>query len=258
MSTGFSAMATPSQTRLRCSVSEWDARVELAALYRVFAHFAWTDLTYTHLTLRLPDEQEAYLTHPYGLLFDEVTASSLVKVDFAGNVLTPGAKVNGAGQAIHSAILRARPEVSCVVHSHTRAGAAVSAMRCGLLPVSEHANAVLGTLSYHAYNVVGSGPDECEALVQDLGGGYTMVLGNHGLLACGRTVAEAFLYHYFLETACRIQVDLCRSGAEWVQPPDHAVAALNAWGEPRSEPWGSKQWAAVLRLVERQDPSFRN
>jgi ribulose-5-phosphate 4-epimerase/fuculose-1-phosphate aldolase len=240
------------------SAEQWRARVDLAALYRLFDHFGWTDLTYTHISARLPGESEIILINRYGLLFEEVTASTLVTVDFDGHSQGDALSYNQVGHLIHSAVMRARREVNFVLHSHTRAGAAVSAMTCGLLPLSEHANVVLGTLAYHPYGVVKEGSQECERLVRDLGDSSAMILRNHGLLVCGRTAAEAFLFHYFLEMACRIQVDVLRSGQAWIKPPEEAVAELSAWGAPRGKPWGDRQWAALLRLLERKAPDYRS
>jgi ribulose-5-phosphate 4-epimerase/fuculose-1-phosphate aldolase len=241
-----------------CSSEEWQARVDLAALYRLFDHYHWTDLTYTHISARVPGEPENYLINPYGLLFDEITASNMVKVNFEGRVLSGAYPYNKAGQLIHAAVLRARPEINYVLHSHTRAGIAVSAMQPGLLPLSEQANAILGALAYHRYDVVEDDQEECGRLSKDLSGKYLMVLHNHGLLVCGRTAGEAFLYHYLLERACEIQVDVLQSGQKYIEPSREVIAKLSAWGAPRPEPWGSKQWASMIRLLERKDPSFKS
>jgi ribulose-5-phosphate 4-epimerase/fuculose-1-phosphate aldolase len=239
-----------------CSPQEWRIRVDLAALYRLFDHHGWTDLTFTHLTARVPDEPEHYLISPFGLLFGEVTASSLLKVDFAGRGVSGAERYNQAGHLIHTALLRARPELNFILHSHTRAGVAVSAMQCGLLPISEHANSILGTLAYHNYDVADA--QECERLARDLEGNYLMILHNHGLIACGRTAAESFLYHYFIQMACEVQVLALQSGQPWIPTNNQAVRALSAWGAPRLKPWGAKQWEASMRLLERKDPSFRS
>jgi ribulose-5-phosphate 4-epimerase/fuculose-1-phosphate aldolase len=231
-------------------------RVDLAALYRVFAHYGWVDLTYTHISARVPGEVDCYLINPYGLLFEEITASSLVKVSFEGTAVDHNYPYNRAGHLIHSAVLQARPEVNFVLHSHTREGAAVSAMQCGLLPLSEQALAVLGTLAYHSYAVLEEDREECDRLIQDLGDKYLMLMRNHGLLVCGRTAGEAFLYHYFLQTACEIQVAILGSGQNYHQPSEDAVKKLAAWGAPRSKPWGEKQWSAMRRLLDRKDPLF--
>jgi ribulose-5-phosphate 4-epimerase/fuculose-1-phosphate aldolase len=240
------------------TIEEQQARVNLAALYRLFVHYGWTDLTYTHIAARVPGEAGCYLINPYGLLFEEITASSLNKVEFSGRVVSGQHPYNKAGHLIHTSVLQARPEINYVIHSHTRAGAAVSAMKCGLLPLSQHANVIRGILAYHPYAVADEGPEECERLVADLGGNYLVILHNHGLLACGRSAGEAFLNHYFLEMACEIQVDVLRSGESWIAPDDSVLEELAAWGRPRPKPWGDKQWAAMLRLLDRKDSSFRD
>lgn len=254
----MNADAASNQSAKTASPAEWEARIALAALYRLFVHFGWTDLTYTHLSARVPGEANSYLINPYGLLFDEVTASNIIKVNFAGNILSGAHSYNRAGRLIHTAILKARPEVNYILHSHTQAGAAVSAMRCGLLPISEHANVVRLTLAHHAYHTIQGSLEDCRQLTADLGKNYVMVLQNHGLLACGRTAGEAFLYHYFLQRACEIQVSLGREANAYISPAGEAISELSEWGAPRCEPWGDKQWAAMLRLVDQKYPDFRS
>lgn len=237
--------------------AERQVRIELAAMYRLFHHYGWSDLTYTHLCARVAGDPPRYLINPYGLLFDEVTASNLLLVDFDGNVVRGDHPYNRAGHVIHTAVLRARPELRFVLHSHTRAAVAVSAMRDGLLPLSQQALVISGTLAYHAYGVAAEeDAEEGERVVRDLGSSYAMLLQNHGMLVCGRTAAEAFLYHYFLQSACEIQVDVLRAGTGYVTPAEEPARALAAWGAPREKPWGGKQWAALLRMLERRDPSF--
>lgn len=240
------------------TAAEWRVRVDLAALYRLFAHYGWTDLIYTHITARVPGEEGCYLINPYGLMFDEVTASSLLKVDYEGRVLAGDHPYNEAGHLIHTAVLKARPEINFVLHSHTRAGIAVSAMAGGLRPLSQHAMGVLGQVAYHPYQDVTSAADECDKLAEDLGDKHLMVLHNHGLLACGRTAGEAFCYHYDLEMACKVQVDVLQSGAATIEPPAPVVEGLRSWGMPGPEPKGAQEWAALLRLLERKDPSFKD
>jgi ribulose-5-phosphate 4-epimerase/fuculose-1-phosphate aldolase len=249
--------STPASVAVRKSVAERDVRVNLAAMYRLFDHFGWTDLTYTHLSARVPGEPRQYLINAYGLLFDEIDASNLVTVDFEGHTVNGTRNYNRAGHLIHTAILQARPEINYVLHSHTRAGAAVASMRCGLLPISQPALVVRSTLAIHPYGVAEEDADECRRLVVDLGDKYVMLMQNHGLLVCGRTAGEAFLYHYFLQTACEIQLDALRAGSECVTPGEEAAATIAAWAAPRARPWGDKQWAAMLRLLARKDPSFR-
>lgn len=242
------------------TAEERHARVQLAALYRASVIYGWTDLLDTHISARVPGVPGEYLINPYDLLFEEITASSLLKVDFTGKVLAGDGPLNLAGQRIHTAVLAARPEINFLIHSHTRSGIAVSAMACGLLPVSQHAGGLLGTLSYHDYNDVTQVPDEGAALVKDLGANYLMILRNHGLLVCGRTAAEAFIYHYFLDVACKTQVDMMGAGADLVTPPEAAVRLLRERGAPRpaGPHRGEREWKAILRKLDREQPDYRN
>lgn len=252
------SLSTSKIPSFKPSDSEYQARVDLAALYRLFVHYGWTDMIYTHISARVPAEPNHYLINPYGLLFEEINASTLIKVDFAGNVIAGDYPYNEAGHLIHSAVLKARPEINYVLHSHTRAGAAVSAMKCGLLPVSQHANIISATVAYHQYTSITANHDECDYLARDLGSNYLMVMHNHGLLACGRTAAEAFWYLYYLEVACKIQVDLLASGEEPVIPSEQAIEDLQQEGRPGDQPLGEIEWPAMIRLLERKDPSYRD
>ena len=245
----------------RFGEAEWRQRVELAACYRAFVHYGWTDLVFTHLSARVPGQPQQYLINPYGLLFDEVCASNLIKVDFDGNVIDGGYPYNEAGHAIHTAMLKARPDVNVVLHSHTRAGMAVSCMPRGLLPLTQQANEVRDLLCYHDYGIARIGSQECERLGEDLGERSIMIMKNHGLLTVGRSVAEAFYCLYTLENACKVQVDVLASGTGYVTPSDAIVDELACDGKAGA---GSTPqhvelaWQAVLRLVERQAPSFRD
>ena len=245
--------------RPMCSDAEWQTRVDLAALYRLYVRYGWTDLIYTHISARVPDEDNTYLINPYGPFFDEIQASSMLKVDFEGNVLDDrGLEYNPAGHLIHSAVLKARPDINFALHTHSRCGVAVSAMQCGVLPISQHSNIIMDTICYHDYAQVTSDDDECERLARDIGDNYLMVMRNHGLLAVGRTAAEAFWFLYYLEMSCKIQVDVMTSGAEMIIPNDSAVAGLREYGKPGDEPRGAREWPGLMRMLDRLDPSFRN
>ena len=196
--------------RERVSEAEWEMRVNLAACYRLVARYGMTDLIYNHITARVPDEPGHILINPYGFLYTEITASSLYKIDLDGNVvLKPDTHygINHAGYVIHSAVHGARHDVECVVHTHSRAGMAVSAMKCGLLPLTQTAMRFYGRVSYHAYEGPAVDLAERERLVRDLGGNDVMMLKNHGLLVCGRSIAEAFNQLYWLEMAYRNRAD---------------------------------------------------
>ena len=241
--------------------AERELRVQLAACYRAFVHYGWTDLIFTHLSARVPGNPHQYLINPYGLLFHEICASNLIKVDFDGNVIDGDYPYNEAGHAIHTAVLSARPDVNVALHSHTRAGMAVSCMSGGLLPLTQQANEIRDLLCYHEYGIAIDGSEECQRLGRDLGDRWIMIMQNHGLLSVGRSVAEAFYYLYTLENACKVQVDVLASGREIVTPDASIVDELAAYGSNRA--LGSSDhvelaWNAVLRLLDEKDPSFRD
>lgn len=238
--------------------TEAQARLNLAALYRLSVHFGWTDLTSTHISSRIVDDPEHYLLNSHDLMFDEITASSLVKMSFDGEMDADDRILNIAGHIIHSSILNARPEINIVIHSHTRAGIAVSAMPQGLLPLSQHAGFVLASLSTHAYQDSTAADNEGELLARDLGSNYAMLLQNHGLLVVGRTAAEAFKYHYMLEMACKIQVDVLSGTDQPILVDAQAQQALLNWGAPESGLKGEHHWPALLRMLERTQPNYKH
>ena len=244
-----------------CSDGEWEMRVQLAACYRAFVHYGWTDSIFTHLSARVPGEAQHYLINPYGLMFQEVCASNLIKVDFDGNVVAGDFAYNEAGHAIHSAMLKARPDVNVALHSHTRAGMAVSCMDCGLLPLTQQSNEIRDLLCYHDYGIARTHSDECDRLGADMADRWIMIMRNHGLLTIGRSVAEAFYYLYTVESACKVQVDVlsCRQG--YVVPDPAVVDELAEDGRKRvtaSRDHVEMAWQAVLRLLDSRDASFRN
>ena len=236
--------------------TEMEARQELAALYRLCHLYGWTDLTSTHISTRIPGRNDAYLMNAHDEMFDEITASSLCEYGFDGQIRTPDRVLNQAGHEIHSAILTARPDVNFVLHTHTRAGVAVSTMPQGLLPITQHAGFVLSTLSTHPFQDITADADEGAAMAADLGENYTMLLQNHGLLALGRTAAEVFMYHYHLEAACKIQVDVLGATQDPILIPDAAMEPLLAWGAPENGPHGGHVWPALLRRLEREHPGY--
>ena len=248
-------------TASRCSNDEWEMRVQLAACYRAFVHYGWTDSIFTHLSARVPGQADHYLINPYGLLFHEICASNLIKVDFDGNVVDGDSPYNEAGHAIHTAMLKARPDVNVALHSHTRAGMAVSCMDCGLLPLTQQANEIRDLLCFHDYGIALIGSDECERLGADIAGKWIMIMRNHGLLTLGRSVAEAFYNLYTVESACKVQVDVlsCRQG--YVTPDPAVVDELAQYGLQNVTAPGDHvemAWNAVLRLLDKNDPSYRD
>jgi ribulose-5-phosphate 4-epimerase/fuculose-1-phosphate aldolase len=258
-SSGFS----PRLVKSAYSYSEADERrlrEELAACYRLIAHFRMTDLIYTHISARLPGPENHYLLNPYGLMFDEITASSLVKMDLAGNIVEQSAwGYNEAGYTIHSAILGGRPDVVCALHTHTKAGFAVSCQKGGLLPLNQIALQFYGQVAYHDYEGIALDHDECPRLVADLGKKPVMILHNHGLLAVGRTVPEAFMLMYYLEKACEIQLNAQMAGAELIFPSREVCEKTQSqYGMNEGPDWAIQPWDALIRMIDRIDPSYRN
>jgi ribulose-5-phosphate 4-epimerase/fuculose-1-phosphate aldolase len=248
-----------SPVRARVSDAEWQVRVDLAACYRLVAHHGWTDLVFTHISARVPGPTEHFLLNPFGHLFDEVTASSLVKVDLDGKIVdeTPY-DIHPAGFVIHSAVHAARPDVTCVIHTHTQAGMAISALECGLLPLTQHAQLFHGRLGYHAYEGLATDLDERKRLVADLGDKPAMILRNHGLLIAGRTVPEAFSLMHHLEKACAAQLAAMATGAKLTFPPEPVVAKTARQGAAPDTPIGKREWPGLLRMLDRLDPSYRD
>lgn len=240
----------------RISADEWRIRCDLAACYRLVDMFGWSDLINTRITARVPGEHDLFLINPYGLLYEEVTASSLVKIDAAGDKVEPTEReVNSGGFAIPSAIHMARPELGCVVHTHTVAGCAVSMQKHGLLPLNQHALQVIGDVAYHDYEGTGRNPEERARLLADFGDRHIMVLRNHGLLVVGTTIAEAFVATR-MERACAMQLAFQQSGAEFNPIRDEVVSA--AFDNARHRRSGDRiEWLALLRKLDRVDPTYK-
>ena len=249
-----------SEIQQSVTAAEWQARVELAACYRLFVKYGWTDLIFTHLSARVPGEDNHYLINPYGLLFNEITASSLLKVDFDGNVISGDYPYNDAGHAIHTAVLRSRPDVNVALHSHTRAGMAVSIMQCGLLPITQQANEIMANVAYHAYDVAVDANEECERIGADLSDKHCLIMHNHGLLTCGRNVAEAFYLMYMLENACKVQVDVLASGQAMHETKASAVKLLYDYGKVKSDAVSRSAriaWPAMIRMLDAESPDYK-
>ena len=258
-------------TNFRCirdevSAAEWQARVELAACYRLVDAFGMTDLIYNHITLRVPGT-EYLLINLYGLLYREITASSLVKIDPEGSIVwkpDTAYGINRSGFVIHGAIHAARPDVQCVIHTHTRAGMAVSAMKCGLLPLNQTAIRFDGHIGYHNYEGPAIDLAERERIVSGLGPHDALILRSHGLLTCGPNVPQAFNTMYQLEMACRAQVDAIAGGAELIIPAAEVLAHTAHLYRPETRrPYGILEWPAMLRLLDALEansgyPSYKN
>jgi ribulose-5-phosphate 4-epimerase/fuculose-1-phosphate aldolase len=242
------------------SPAEKQARIELAACYRLFAELGWHELIYNHITVKVP-ETEHFLINPFGLMYREVTASNLVKIDLDGNILDDSPHpINPAGFIVHAAVHGARPDVGCVIHTHTSAGLAVACQAEGLLPLSFPAMFYTDRLAYHDFEGITVDTDECARLAEDLGDRYAMILRNHGLLACGRTLGDAFAEIYHLQRACEVQVAAQSTGAMLIFPPPEVglKAAAQHDGLARSGTQNQLMWQAMMRWMDRVDPGYRN
>ncbi len=242
------------------SLDEWQARVDLAAAYRLVALYGWDDLIFTHISARVPGAEHHFLINPYGMMFDEITASSLVKIDLQGNKIDDSPHlVNPAGFTIHSAVHAAREDALCVMHLHTDYGIAVSAQRQGLLPISQQALLALTSLAYHDYEGLALNDEEKPRLVADLGNKQHMILKNHGLLTVGRSAAEAFLSMFILERACKIQI-LAQSGKSQLIPvPEHILELVGKQQSAVTVGLGAQlTWPGLLRKLDRVDASYRD
>ena len=244
----------------RFSQAEWEVRVDLAACYRMVAHFGLDDLIYTHISARVPGPNEHFLINPFGLLYEEVTASNLVKVNLAGNVLDDTDwEINPAGFVIHSCVHEARPDMTCVIHTHTVAGTAVSAQAEGLLPLTQTALLYKDLIGYHTYEGLALNLEEQKRLLADLGDTkQLLILRNHGLLSAGKTIPEAFIMMYYLEQACRMQI--AAQAGKGLHLPSQEVQdlahqqAMTGLGKAL----GSREFAALKRKLDREQPDYRS
>lgn len=246
-------------TKGRVTADEWAVRTDLAAAYRAVALFGWDDLVFTHISARVPGPDHHFLINPYGMMFEEITASSLVKIDLAGNkVLESPFEINPAGFTIHGAVHEAREDARCVIHLHTMEGVAVSCQKGGLLPLSQQSLFPLSSLAYHAYEGVALDAGEKARLVADLGDKHSMILRNHGLLTCAETVADAFLFMYILQKACEVQLGAQAGGGELIPIPAPIVDGIRAASKVvLRQSGGMIAWPEILRKLDRTDPSWR-
>ena len=251
-------MHTPS-LQDQVSPEEWQLRLDLAAAYRLVALHGWSDLVFTHISARIPGPEHHFLINPYGMMFDEITASSLVKVDQDCNKLSDSPfPVNPAGFTIHSAIHAVREDAGCVLHTHTRAGVGVSAQRDGVLPISQQSTFVLASLAYHDYEGVAFREDEKPRLQADLGPNNFLMLRNHGLLTVGRTIADAFLNMYIFESTCQIQLAAQSGGAPLTEVnPQIVQGVAHAMKVQTGGMGGAFVWPALIRKLDRTDTGWR-
>ena len=252
------ADAMQSEVRSQVSPEEWQLRVDLAACYRLVALYGWSDLVFTHISARVPGSEHHFLINPYGLMFDEITASSLVKVDQQCNkVIESPYPVNPAGFVIHSAVHAARPDAQCVLHTHTRAGVAVSAQQCGILPISQQSTFVLASLAYHDYEGVAFREDEKPRLQADLGRANFLVLRNHGLLVVGKSIADAFLSMYTFEATCNIQIAAQAGGELTMVNPAIVAGVSEAMRVQTGGMGGAFVWPSLIRKLDRLDQGYK-
>lgn len=243
------------------SPAEWQVRVDLAAAYRLAAVYGMTDMIANHISASVPGEPGRFLINAYGLLYTEITASNLIKIDLDGNIIDKSELdlgINRAGFVIHSAIHAARSDVHCIMHTHSRAGMALSALKCGLLPLTQTATR-FDTVAYHDFEGIAIDLNERESLVRDLGQAEVMILRNHGLLTLGESVPECFNTMYRLELACKVQVDAMACNTELVLPPEHIVRlAQSQWKPGVTRRYGMLEWPAMLRQLEHLDPTYKD
>lgn len=246
------AIRKPSMT-----IEEWQTRLDLAACYRLIAHFGMDDLIYTHISARVPGPEEHFLLNPFGLLYEEITASNLVKVDIDGNIIDHVEdSINPAGYIIHSCVHAHKPEIACVIHTHTTAGVGVSAQAEGLLPLSQTSMLYTGLIAYHDYEGIALNPDEQKRLLSDLGDKQILILRNHGLLTCGRSIAEAFIMMYYMEQACKIQIAAQAGGTVNLPPKDVQdlvhKQAMTGFGAAI----GAREFTALKRRLDRMGSDY--
>lgn len=242
------------------SAKEWQMRTDLAASYNLVAHYGWDDLIFTHISARVPDEEGHFLINPYGMMFEEITASSLVKVNLQGEkVMASQYDINPAGFIIHSAVHEVRDDAHCVMHLHTNAGVAVSAQKAGLLPLSQQSLFPLSGIAYHDYEGIALNPEEKQRLVADLGACNFMILRNHGLLTCADNIADAFLFMYVLQRACEIQIMAQSGGQDLVSVPQQIVDGIQQAAQMVTKAaGGSLAWPGLLRKLDRLNYPYKS
>ena len=255
-------LSLPKTQSMRGDVSnaEWETRVDLAACYRLVHHYGMDDLIYNHISARFPGRHDRFLINAYGLMFDEITASNLVVVETDGNVVrdTTGLGINPGGFTIHSAVHMARPDVFCVMHTHTPATVAVSCLQRGLLPLTQQSMRFTDRIAYHYYDGVFFTDDERRRLIDSLGSKLVMLLHNHGSLVCGRSIVEAFDIMYYFERACQAQVAMLSMGEVLVQPKDGVAEQVAGVFEALDRKANTRIWPALLRMLDRLDPTYRH
>ena len=232
------------------SEDEWSNRVDLAACYHLADYFHMSDIIWNHITAKTSSSKETFLINSFGLRYDEITASNLVEITFSGKVINSNSSINDTGYIIHSAIHQMRKDIKCVMHTHSRAGLAISSLKAGLQPMIQDAAIFHNRVSYHDWEGMSTESDECERLVKSLGNKKVMILRNHGLLTCGTTISEAFMLMYYLDRACKNQIDILSTGMKPNVPSDNLMEyAAGQYDDPRFQ-LGKHEWPALIRILD--------
>ena len=240
------------------SKEEWTNRVNLAACYHLADHFQMTDIIWNHITAKTSNQKETFLINKFGLRYDEVTASNLLEIDLEGNIINGEGDINYTGYIIHGAVHKARKEINCVMHTHTRAGLAISCLKDGLKPIFQDAAIFHNRVSYHDWQGMSTEVDECKDIAKNLGKNKVMILRNHGLLTCGETIGEAFILMYYLDKTCKNQLDTMSTGEPIIVPSDNIMEyAAGQYEDPRFR-LGHHEWPALLRLLDQKNSIYKN
>ena len=240
------------------SDEEWINRVNLAACYHLADHFQMTDIVWNHITSKTSKNKETFLINKFGLRYNEITASNLLEIDLEGNVISGDGEINYTGYVIHGAVHKAKKNIHCVMHTHTRAGLAISCLKEGLKPIFQDAAIFHNRVSYHDWQGMSTEVEECKDIAKNLGNNKVMILRNHGLLTCGETIGEAFILMYYLDKACKNQLDTMSTGLETIVPSDNIMEhAAGQYEDPRFR-LGKNEWPALLRLLDQKNSIYKN
>ena len=240
------------------SDEEWINRVNLAACYHLADHFQMTDIIWNHITSKTSKNKETFLINKFGLRYNEITASNLLEIDLEGNVINGDGEINYTGYVIHGAVHKAKKNIHCVMHTHTRAGLAISCLKEGLKPIFQDAAIFHNRVSYHDWQGMSTEVEECKDIAKNLGNNKVMILRNHGLLTCGETIGEAFILMYYLDKACKNQLDTMSTGLETIVPSDNIMEyAAGQYEDPRFR-LGKHEWPALLRLLDQKNSIYKN
>ena len=237
---------------------EWQNRLDLAASYHLAHHFGWSDIIWNHITARTSSIKNTFLINNFGLRYDEITASNLLEVNHEGEVINGEGRLNDTGYIIHGAVHKSRKDVNCVMHTHSRAGLAISCLEEGLRPITQDAAMFHNSVSYHDWEGMSTNKDECERLTMDLGINNVMILRNHGLLTCGKTVSEAFMLMYYLDKACKHQIDTLSTGKKTIIPSDHIMKLAASQYQDTRFTLGKHEWPSLLRLLNKNNSIYNH